>query len=160
MDFRIAAISDFRTAAISRVENDDRLYPYRGVLLEYDWPNRDEHDEWVATASVEELVEWAIVTDDKGGDMKVKVEDVAFHRNGIGGEPFAVVLFTNHDGKENREMLGIVFDAPGHVAVLDAELLFDGVIAFGENSHRGDVFEPQLRAMVRAAGGSDDEDAG
>lgn len=38
-----------------------------------------------------------------------------YHRNGIGGAPFHVLLF--HDGQSLK--LGIVFEQSGHCAVLD-----------------------------------------
>lgn len=41
-----------------RIESTPELEQYRPEL-EYDWPNRHEHAEWVATAPVEEIVEWA-----------------------------------------------------------------------------------------------------
>jgi hypothetical protein len=69
------------------------------------------------------------------------------HRNGICGAPFHVVVFQDH-GEESSRKVGIVFDSPYHVAVLDIAKLADGNIAFGSNSWRGDVFELELRAAV------------
>ena len=69
----------------------------------------------------------------------------AYHRNGISGAPFHVVLFDDADSRK----VGIVFDAPGHCAVLDIALLARGTIAFGANSYRGDAFEPALRQALR-----------
>lgn len=47
-------------------------------------------------------------------------------------------------------MLGVVFDEPGSVAVLDVALLSDPEIgvAFGANSWRGDQYEAELRAAI------------
>jgi hypothetical protein len=42
-----------------RVNRTPELERYRDVIL-YDWPNGDEHWDWVRTASDDELVEWAI----------------------------------------------------------------------------------------------------
>ncbi len=70
---------------------------------------------------------------------------VAYHRNGIGGAPFYVVLF--HDGESRK--VGLVFDAPYHCAVLGVDLLAQGDIAFASNSWRGDVFEPKLRRIIQ-----------
>ena len=79
--------------------------------------------------------------------MSVKrVVEGAMHRNGVDGEPFHVVLFES-DWTPDL-MLGVVFDAPGAVAVFNLRLLEMGVIAFGGNSHRGDDYEADLRAWI------------
>lgn len=74
---------------------------------------------------------------------KVKI---AYHRNGVGGNGFHVLTF--HDSELKKDMVGIVFDEPGSVAVFDRKLLGEGVIEFGVNSWRGDSFEPALRAVI------------
>lgn len=73
--------------------------------------------------------------------------DTASHRNGTSGAPFHVVLFEDI-GDEGSRKVGIVFDSPSHVAVLDVDLLAEGIITFGQNSWRGDVFEPELRQHI------------
>jgi hypothetical protein len=78
--------------------------------------------------------------------MEPKVEAIAFHRNGVMGAPFHVVLF--HD---DSPKLGIVFDATHHCAVLDREKLARCDIEFGSNSWRGDVYEDELRDVIRDA---------
>ena len=78
--------------------------------------------------------------------MKLKLLDLARHRNGVGGEPFCVVRF-RCDGDD---MIATVFDAPWHTAVLSLSKLAEGVIAFAENSYRGDEFEPWLRKKIAA----------
>lgn len=45
--------------ATSRVENSETLAQYKDLLISYDWENRDEHLNWVATAPEAELVAWA-----------------------------------------------------------------------------------------------------
>lgn len=70
-----------------------------------------------------------------------KILDVAHHRNGVSGSPFYVIRF--RDGKQ--EMIGILFDTSRHVAVFDSKLLAENVIAFAQNSWRGDEYEPFLR---------------
>lgn len=81
--------------------------------------------------------------------VKIQVNEIASHRNGICGAPFHVVLFTfDHDGK-TLNMVGVVFDAPGHVAVFDNNKLAEDVIAFTLNSWRGDNFEAPLRAAIQ-----------
>ncbi|MEZ6143808.1 MAG: hypothetical protein R3B84_24850 [Zavarzinella sp.] len=77
--------------------------------------------------------------------MKITVQEIARHRNGISGEPFHVICFT--DSTEGP-MLGIVFQKPHHVAVLQMEQLAKGNIAFGSNSWRGDQYEPLLRQVI------------
>lgn len=51
-----------RTDAIARVDDTPELDAHRDVIL-YDWPNDDEHWEWVCTAPVEEIVDWAIAVE-------------------------------------------------------------------------------------------------
>ena len=76
--------------------------------------------------------------------MKLAIMQIDYHRNGICGAPFHVVRF--HDGGSSK--LAIVFDEAHHCAVLDTAKLAAGDIAFGSNSWRGDVYEPQLRAAI------------
>ena len=72
---------------------------------------------------------------------------IARHRNGICGAPFYVVLFHDSEPSESYK-LGIVFDSPSHIAILEFGRLVSGSIAFGENSYRGDVYEAPLRAAI------------
>lgn len=44
--------------AVARVDATPELAPYRDLLVEYDWNELDHYD-WVATAPVAELVDWA-----------------------------------------------------------------------------------------------------
>uniref|UniRef100_A0A6M3XZS3 Uncharacterized protein n=1 Tax=viral metagenome TaxID=1070528 RepID=A0A6M3XZS3_9ZZZZ len=84
--------------------------------------------------------------------MKIKTREVAYHRNGIGGDGFHVVRFTTTDDADTRgrDMLAVLFDGPGEVAVLDIGLLADGVIAFAQNSWRGaDYYGPALRRAIK-----------
>jgi hypothetical protein len=76
-----------------------------------------------------------------------RIIDIDYHRNGICGAPFHVILFEDK-GEEASRKVGIVFDSPYHVAVLDIAKLADGNITFGHNSWRGDVFELELRAAI------------
>lgn len=78
-----------------------------------------------------------------------RIIDIDFHRNGISGAPFHVILFEDK-GDEASRKLGIVFQSSQHVAVLDIAKLAEGNIAFGQNSWRGDVFELELRAAITA----------
>ena len=84
---------------------------------------------------------------------EVKIEKIAYHRNGVSGEPFFVINFTCI---QVGEMVGIVFtkyneehdkfflDMNPRVAVFEREKLGDGIIEFGENSYRGDHYSYYL----------------
>ncbi|MFO0942311.1 MAG: hypothetical protein U0930_16355 [Pirellulales bacterium] len=76
-----------------------------------------------------------------------RIIEIDYHRNGISGAPFHVILFDDK-GEQASRKLGIIFDAPHSVAVLDVNMLAQGNIAFGQNSWRGDVYETELRAAV------------
>jgi hypothetical protein len=80
--------------------------------------------------------------------MKLNIIAIDYHRNGICGAPFHVVLFDD-DVLEASRKLGIVFDRPDHVAVLDTTKLANGDIAFGSNSWRGDQYESGLRLAIK-----------
>ena len=77
--------------------------------------------------------------------MKLHIENIQCHRNGVCGAPFHVLIF--HDPDEGR-MVGIVFERPHHVAVFNLDKLAIGNIAFGVNSWRGDCYEPHLRRAI------------
>lgn len=79
--------------------------------------------------------------------MKLKIIDTAFHRNGICGAPFDVVLFEDR-GPEGSRKVAILFDDAAHCAVLDIAKLHAGDIAFRSNSWRGDTYEPFLRIAI------------
>jgi hypothetical protein len=71
---------------------------------------------------------------------------VAYHRNGVSGEGFHIITF--HNNEDHIDMVGIVFEGSGQVAVFDRKLLGEGVIEFRQNSWRGDSFEPSLREVI------------
>lgn len=77
--------------------------------------------------------------------MKIKVTHTARHRNGVGGEPFHVVMFTWN----THRMAAFVFDTQGYVAVTCVTELAAGNIKFANgNSWRGDDFEDDLRKAI------------
>lgn len=78
--------------------------------------------------------------------MKLAVENIQYHRNGVCGAPFHVLIF--RDADEGR-MLGIVFQEECHVAIFNLDKLAAGNIAFGVNSWRGDQYEPHLRRAIQ-----------
>lgn len=83
-----------------------------------------------------------------------KITSIAYHRNGVAGAPFYVILFKFHDpdGRPSRirNMQAVVFpEEDGYCAVLDADETAKGNIGFGMgNSWRGDDFEPWLRQQI------------
>ena len=90
----------------------------------------------------------------------MNIQEIAYHRNGVSGEPFYVVSFSDPDAVgempgADGEMVAVVFDIDAdepswRTAVLDRELLGAGVIAFAENSWRGDHYDRDLRQAIRA----------
>jgi hypothetical protein len=82
--------------------------------------------------------------------MNLQIITFAHHRNGIGGAPFAVILFED-TGPEGGRKVAILFEQESHCAVLDVDKLAAGDIAFGSNSWRGDRFEEPLREAIRTA---------
>ncbi len=85
------------------------------------------------------------------GYLNLKPTSIAYHRNGVAGDGFHVVLFDWRADGQLRHMVATLFDAPGQCAVFDVQLLAAGDIEFAKrNSWRGDDFEPELRAAVAA----------
>lgn len=79
----------------------------------------------------------------------MKVWEISYHRNGIGGAPFHVVLFNDPEASENL-MVAIVFEEPNYVAVLDTKKTANGDIEFAQgNSWRGDYYEAELRKHIK-----------
>ena len=77
--------------------------------------------------------------------MRLNNVKVAHHRNGVGGTGFHVCRFNHPSGSP---MVAILFDQPGQCAVLDVNLLAQGVIG-DDNKWRGtDEFEKELRAAI------------
>jgi hypothetical protein len=81
--------------------------------------------------------------------MKLKIIDIARHRNGVCGAPFDVALFKER-GRDGSRKVAILFEEKGHCAVLDVAKLAAGDIAFGSNSWRGDDYEPDLKDAITA----------
>ena len=79
--------------------------------------------------------------------MNITLLKIDRHRNGIGGAPFNAIVFAD-TGEGASVKVAIVFDAPGHTAVLDINKLVECDVAFGSNSWRGDAYEPHLRRAI------------
>jgi len=84
--------------------------------------------------------------------MKLTINSIACHRNGICGQPFEVVLFDDQ-GPEGSRKVAILFEEPHYCAVLDIAKLAAGDIKFGSNSWRGDKYEAPLRQAINARNG-------
>lgn len=79
--------------------------------------------------------------------MKLKrIINIVHHRNGVGGAPFDVVLFTDTEATSRK--VAILFETESFCAVLDVDKVAKGDIAFGSNSWRGDHYEPPLRSVI------------
>ena len=78
------------------------------------------------------------------------VGSVDRHRNGMGGKPFSIVKFSYLEpgSEEEQQMVAMVFDEPGAIAVFDQDKLAAGDTSFGSNSWRGDQFEQPLREHI------------
>jgi hypothetical protein len=76
--------------------------------------------------------------------IRIIIEELAYHRNGVSGEGFHVVTF-----REGREpMVAVVFEGEGQVAVFNRERLGDGRITSRTHGYRGEVYEPFLRKAI------------
>ena len=80
----------------------------------------------------------------------MKVTKVAYHRNGVCGIGFHVVLFESQEkGDRLRHFVATVFPEQGAVSVLDIHETEAGNIEFANgNSWRGDYFETKLRHAI------------
>jgi len=80
---------------------------------------------------------------------KIHVHKIDYHRNGVSGEGFHVCKFI--DSKEGF-MIGIVFPSAGYCAVMNIDMLSEGIIDFGKNSYKGDHYEKELRQAIASWG--------
>ena len=80
--------------------------------------------------------------------MDIKIKHIDYHRNGVSGIGFDVVVFDWKEGGVTRQMVATLFPGAGRCAVLDTELVGEGNVRFGVNSWRGDSFEDDLRKAI------------
>jgi hypothetical protein len=87
--------------------------------------------------------------------MKINPISVAYHRNGVCGEPFNCVIFDKIDNEGTTRMLAIRFaDDEGEgfqnprIAIFDVSLLCESNIKFGSNSFRGDHFVDAIDKII------------
>ena len=71
----------------------------------------------------------------------MKIKSIDSHRNGISGEPFCIIKFTDD---EYGEMIAFLF-YDGCCAVLNYDLLKQDETRFFHNSWRGDNFYPSMQ---------------
>lgn len=83
--------------------------------------------------------------------QKIKVSAIEYHRNGVSGNGFHVVLFKSKKDGERKEsnFIATVFEEVGTVAVICLDLLPE-ISMLGGNAWRGDNFEPELRKAIAA----------
>lgn len=94
---------------------------------------------------------------DYNPDNPIVIKKIARHRNGVAGEGFWVVTFYDQSLGDQYRMVGVLFGLDedsrekwnGRCAVLNIDLLDDGIIEFGENSWRGDHYESILRDAIK-----------
>jgi len=54
----VRELRNWKEAAWERIAREPKLVEYNDVIC-YDWAEEDEHWEWVATAPIQEIVDWA-----------------------------------------------------------------------------------------------------
>lgn len=60
----------YEAAAEQRVNNTPELSAHRDILIDYLWDNQQDHLQWVATASIDEILAWC--KDVKSGEGEAK----------------------------------------------------------------------------------------
>jgi len=81
-----------------------------------------------------------------------EVLEIAYHRNGVGGNGFYVIKFRHYENLDTT-MLAIYFAEDdkaitGNIAIMDINLLNQGIIG-PENKWRGDMYEPFISEAVK-----------
>lgn len=78
--------------------------------------------------------------------LVTSIEQIEYHRNGVAGNGFNVVLFKS--GKE--PMIAFLFEEPCNIAVMRRNDITEGRISMAEGAaFRGDHFEPELRKAIQ-----------
>lgn len=78
-----------------------------------------------------------------------KIIDIDYHRNGVRGNGFHVVLFDwKEESSPKRRMIATIFADSGNCAVYEVAQLNKGNIKFGSNSWCGDEFEKDMRKAI------------
>lgn len=81
----------------------------------------------------------------------LKVIKHDYHRNGISGNGFHVVIFDwNEPNHTQKNMCAFIFEETGSIAVTQIDMLKDHNIEFAcGNSWRGDHFEAAIRKFLK-----------
>ncbi len=79
--------------------------------------------------------------------MDISIQEIAFHRNGVSGNGFHAVRFTEKG--QPGEFLAMVFEGRGNVAVVNSSVLTEYGVGHG-NKWRGDYYEDALRLAIEA----------
>lgn len=89
------------------------------------------------------------------------VLEVAYHRNGISGQPFYVALVQERfeeDPEDIRRKVIVMMDSGDDctawisnfaIAVLDVDMTWNNTVTFGENSWRGDRYRNFMLECIR-----------
>ena len=80
----------------------------------------------------------------------IRVDEVAYHRNGVSGEGFHAVLFRERNGRRWRKFLASVFEGQGVLSVVCIDMLPEHGVNAMANAWRGDYYEPHLRRAIEA----------
>lgn len=81
---------------------------------------------------------------------KIKIIQIEYHRNGVGGKPFYAVLFKHApEGRKQMNFLASVFDEQGSISVICLDMIEEHGVTFAENSWRGDYFETVLIDAIK-----------
>lgn len=83
--------------------------------------------------------------------MDLNIQEIAYHRNGVGGLGFYAIRFQwkPDDSTKLENFLATVFDDAGACAVIGLDRIETQGVAFaGGNSWRGDNFESELRKAI------------
>ena len=84
--------------------------------------------------------------------MKMKLLSLAYHRNGICGNPFWCALFRDEDKTVKLAVLFNEDDTDCSIAVFDAAKIAQGDISFGSNSWRGDHYHAWMKKQIKEHG--------
>ncbi len=83
--------------------------------------------------------------------MNIKIKEYSYHRNGVSGNGFYVIIFLHKPDDQEKEetFLATLFEEHGSCAVISLDRIKAYGISFAKgNSWRGDYFEDSLRKMI------------
>lgn len=58
MNLKELEVEELEAMAQLRVDENPELKPHEAMIF-YDWPNWEEHLEWIISAPISEIVDWA-----------------------------------------------------------------------------------------------------